>query len=74
MKRASVQEAHMRRILNIVLVVAGISASVIIVSPPRTVAVGVATREFHNVAVIYGLHIALPDDMRGFSAALVPLP
>ncbi len=62
----------MRRILNIVLVVAGISASVM-VSPPKTVAVS-ATREFHNVAVIYGLHVALPDDMWNFSAALIPLP
>ena len=63
----------MRRILNIVIVVAGISASVM-VSLPKTVAVGVATREFHNAAVINGLHVALPDDMWNFSAALVPLP
>ena len=63
----------MKRILNMVLVVAGIFASVM-VSPPKTIAVGVATREFHNVAIVYGLHVALPDDMRNFSAALVPLP
>ncbi len=73
MKRASVQEARMPRVLNIIFVVAGIFASVI-VSPPKTVAVGVATREFHNMALVYGLHVALPDDMRNFSAALVPLP
>ena len=63
----------MKRILNMVLVVAGIFASVM-VSPPKTIAVGVATREFHNVAIVYGLHVALPDDMKNFSAALVPLP
>ncbi len=63
----------MPRVLNIIFVVAGIFASVI-VSPPKTVAVGVATREFHNMALVYGLHVALPDDMRNFSAALVPLP
>ncbi len=63
----------MKRILNMVLVVAGIFASVM-VSPPKTIAVGAATREFHNVAIVYGLHVALPDDMRNFSAALVPLP
>jgi hypothetical protein len=73
MKRASVQEAHLKRILNVVLVVAGISASVM-VSPPKTVAVGAATREFHSVAVIYGLHVALPDDMRKFLAVQIPLP
>jgi hypothetical protein len=63
----------MKRILNMVLVVAGIFASVM-VSPPKTTAVGVATKEFHNVAIVYGLHVALPDDMRNFSATLVPLP
>jgi hypothetical protein len=63
----------MKRILNIILVVAGISASVM-AAPPKTVAVGVATEEFHNVAVIDGLHVALPGDMRGFTASQVPLP
>jgi H+/gluconate symporter-like permease len=63
----------MRRILNMVLVVAGVFASVM-VAPPKTVAVGVATTEFHNSALVYGLHVALPGDMRNFPAALVPLP
>jgi H+/gluconate symporter-like permease len=56
-----------------VLVVAGVFASVM-VAPPKTVAVGVATTEFHNSALVYGLHVALPGDMRNFPAALVPLP
>jgi hypothetical protein len=63
----------MKRILNIALVVAGIFASVI-VAQPKTVPVSIATEEFHNVAKVYGLHVALPDDMRNFSSALVPLP
>jgi hypothetical protein len=63
----------MRRILNIVFVLAGIFASVV-VAQPKTIAVGVATSEFHNVAMVYGLHVALPDDMRNFPAALVTLP
>ncbi len=63
----------MKRILNTILVVAGISASVM-AAPPKTVAVGLATEAFHNVAVIDGLHVALPEDMRSFPAALVPLP
>ena len=62
----------MKRILNIALVVAGIFASVI-VAQPKTVP-GVATREFHNEAIVYGLHVALPDDMKNFPTALVPLP
>ena len=44
-----------------VLVVAGVFASVM-VAPPKTVAVGVATTEFHNSALVYGLHVALPGD------------
>lgn len=63
----------MRRILNIALVAVGISASVM-VSAPKTIAVGAAAGEFHNVALVNGLHVALPDDMRNFSAALIPLP
>ena len=63
----------MKRILNIILVVAGLSASVL-AALPKTVAVDVATAEFHNVAVIDGLHVALPKDMKGFPAALVPQP
>jgi hypothetical protein len=35
---------------------------------------GGTPKEFHNVAVIYGLHVALPDDMKALSPELVPLP
>jgi len=27
-----------------------------------------------NVAVVYGLHVAVPDDMKTFPVELVPLP
>jgi hypothetical protein len=30
--------------------------------------------EAHKVAVIYGLHVALPDEMKAFPIELVPLP
>lgn len=63
----------MRRALNTVLVAAGIFASVM-ASQHKTVAVGVTAGEFHNVAVVYGLHVALPGGMRNFSPELIPLP
>jgi len=30
--------------------------------------------EFHNQLLIDGLHVALPDSMKGFPKELVPLP
>ena len=30
--------------------------------------------EFHNQLLIEGLHVALPDSMKGFPKELVPLP
>ena len=63
----------MRRIINTTLAAAGIFASVV-AAQPKAVSVSTATSEFHNVAVVYGLHVALPDDMRNFSPALIPLP
>jgi len=59
--------------LNIGLVVTGILISVMAASN-RTVAVTEARGEPHNVVLIYGLHVALPDDMKTFPAELVPLP
>ena len=40
----------------------------------QTVAVTDARGEAHNVTVIYGLHVAIPDDMKTFPVELVPLP
>jgi hypothetical protein len=70
------QEVPMRRALSIVVVAARIGAVLlVIVTPSKTVADREATkREFHNRVVICGLHIALPDEMKGFPIDLVPLP
>jgi hypothetical protein len=70
---ASVQEAHMRRVFNVALVVIGVMISVI-ASPKRTVAVSEVKGEAPNVAVIDGLHVAVPDSMKAFPAELVPIP
>jgi hypothetical protein len=70
---ASVQEAHMQRMFNAALVVTGVMISVI-ASPNRTVAVSEVKGETPNVAVIDGLHVAVPDNMKAFPAELVPIP
>ena len=70
---ASVEEARMRRVFNAALVITGVMISVI-VSPNRTVAVNEVKGEEPNVAVIYGLHVAVPDNMKAFPAELVPIP
>ncbi|HYC18537.1 MAG TPA: hypothetical protein VEC94_15135 [Pseudolabrys sp.] len=62
----------MRAALNIVLVATGILISVMV--PPKTAAITNFNGEGHNVAVVNGLHIAIPDDMKTFSPDLVPLP
>ena len=66
----------MRRALSIVVVAARISVVLLaIVIPSKTVADMEATKsKFHHRTVIYGLHIALPDEMKGFPIDLVPLP
>jgi hypothetical protein len=68
-----VLEAHMRTASRVVLVVIGILISVMVPSN-KTAAIADARDEGHNVAVFYGLHVAIPDDMKTFPAELVPLP
>jgi len=63
----------MRTVLNIALVLAGILISVMAPSS-KTVAVTQPKSEAHNMTVVYGLHVALPDDMKTFPVDLVPLP
>ena len=63
----------MRTVLNIALVLAGILISVMAPSS-KTVAVTQPKSETHNMPVVYGLHIALPDGMKAFPAELVPEP
>jgi len=54
--------------LAITVVLVGLS-----VASNRLVATASANFEPHD-AVVYGLHIALPDGVRTFPAELVPLP
>ena len=64
----------MRRTLNIALVIGAIFIKVM-VSPNKTIAdMDTAKTQMSNTAVIYGLHVALPDSMHHFPADLVPLP
>ena len=60
------------RAFNIGLVVIGVLFGVAGASHKMVIA-GTANFEAHD-AVIYGLHIALPDSMKAFPAELVPLP
>jgi hypothetical protein len=63
----------MRTLNIIVLVVTGILFGVMAQSN-KTVAVTNGRDEAHNVAVVYGLHVAIPEDMKTFPAEIVPLP
>jgi hypothetical protein len=64
----------MRRTLNIALVVCAIFIKVMI-SPNKTIAeMDTAKTQTSNIALIYGLHVAIPDGMQHFPAELVPLP
>jgi hypothetical protein len=59
----------MRRVLNIVLVLASIFV-IVTASPSRTVTnTETVKTQFRN-----GLHVALPEDMKNFPIELVPLP
>jgi hypothetical protein len=62
----------MRTVLNIALVIAGVLISVM--APAGKPPVTQTQPEAQNVAVIYGLHVAVPNDMKTFPAELVPLP
>jgi hypothetical protein len=70
-RREEPWEAHMRA-LTIALVVACILISVAEAFYTMVTSAD-ANFEAHD-AVIYGLHIALPDSMKTFPAELVPLP
>jgi hypothetical protein len=69
----SAQEAHMRTVLNIALVIAGVLISVM-APAGKPVAITQTQPEAQNVSVIYGLHVAVPEAMKAFPAELVPLP
>ena len=64
----------MRRALNVALVVAGVLVNVF-ASRSTTVANSqAAQRPAQNGAIVYGLHVALPSNMKNFPPELVPLP
>jgi hypothetical protein len=62
------QEAHMRKILNIALVLGGIFVSVV-ASPTKTV-----THTETDLMAIHGLQVRVPNDMKIFPVELIPLP
>lgn len=66
----------MRRALSIVTAAAITAIGLLTtIAPSRTAADrDVKTTEFQNKIAIYGLHIALPDDMKNFPFEIVPLP
>ena len=71
---ASIQEAHMRRVLNILLVLGSIFVNVT-ATPNKTAAETEAQKtQLHNVILSSGLHISLPENLKNFSVDLVPLP
>jgi len=63
----------MRRVFNVALVAAGVLISVI-APPNRTAAVTNIKSDAPNVTVLYGLHVAVPDNMKAFPVELVPIP
>lgn len=64
----------MRRVINIALVLGSMLVNVT-ASPNKTVAeTEMQKTQFHNVILVSGLHVALPEDMKNFPVELVPLP
>lgn len=64
----------MRRALNIVLVVSGVLISVLAPRDTPVANTRATTEPVHNTAIIYGLHVALPVNMKNFPPERVPLP
>ena len=64
----------MRRALNVALVVAGVLVSVLASRGTTVPNTQVAQWPAQNGTVVYGLHVALPSNMKNFPPELVPLP
>jgi len=62
----------MRTTLGIVLIVMGILTSIMV--PFETVAITGAKGDLHRRAVVHGLHVARPADMKMFPVEIVALP
>jgi hypothetical protein len=71
--RAYTQETLMTRV-NIVPLAAGITVSFLISSSIGVAHMHSITRPTQDATSIYGLHVALPSNMKNFPVELVPLP
>jgi hypothetical protein len=67
-------EAHMRRFLNIALVLSSLFIKVM-AAPNKTVAEAeLANSQTGNVVSVYGLHLAVPADMTRIPMDFIALP
>ena len=64
----------MRRALNVALVVAGVLVNVMASRSTTVVNSQAVQWPVQNGTVVYGLHVALPSNMKSFPAELIPLP
>jgi hypothetical protein len=65
----------MRKVLSILVVAMFVSVVFEAFSgPEQTIAQRDTTTPIRNGVSIYGLHVALPADMKSFPVELVPLP
>ncbi len=64
----------MRRALNVALVVAGVLVNVWPRASTTVANSQAAQGPAQNGAIVYGLHVALPSNMKNFPPELVPLP
>ena len=64
----------MRRALNVALVVAGVLVSVLASRESTVARIQAAQRPAQNGGIAYGLHVAVPSNMKSFPPELVPLP
>lgn len=64
----------MRRALNVALVVAGILVNVLAARDSTVANTHAVQWSAQNGAIVYGLHVALPSNMKNFPPELVPLP
>lgn len=64
----------MRRALNVALVVAGVLVNVMTSRSTPVANSQAAQWPVQNGTVVYGLHVALPSNMKSFPAELIPLP
>jgi hypothetical protein len=64
----------MRKVLNTAFVISGLLMSVLALRDTTVANARATTEPVHNTAIIYGLHVALPANMKSFPPERVPLP